>query len=147
MNFVKILTMPLLMGLLFTASANGDESHPPLAGHLIFKQGTLHFRASFVQPPIVGQKSEMLLEARDPRTHQAVAVADKISVALRMPDMDHGSAPTKVTPAADKDGQAILGSYLVRNMQFFMEGGWRVLVTLTDASGTEETQSFDLTLP
>lgn len=134
-------------GLLISASAFAHGgSHSPLAGHLVFKNNTLHMHASFPTEPTVGAKSVMVLEAKDPATHQTIEFNENINVVLWMPSMGHGSAPTQVVPAVDANGILIPGTFLVKNMFFMMGGDWEIRVTLTDAEGTQETQSFAVTL-
>lgn len=113
---------------------------------LVFKNNTLHMHASFPTEPTVGAKTEMLLEAKDPTTHQTIEFNENINVVLWMPSMGHGSAPTQVVPAVDANGILIPGTFLVKNVFFMMGGDWEIRVTLTDAEGNQETQSFAIQL-
>lgn len=128
------------------ASAHEGHDHPPLAGHLSYKQNTLHIHASFQATPVVGQESLLILEAKDAKTHQATELNDNIEVVLWMPSMGHGSAPTQVERAVDTNGNLLAGVFNVRNVYFVMGGEWEVRVTLTDAEGVQETKSFKVTL-
>ncbi len=126
--------------------AHEDHDHSPLAGHMSFKQDTLHIRASFLAAPVVGQESLLVLEAKNPRTHQATELSDNVEVVLWMPSMGHGSAPTRVERAVDANGDALAGVFNVRNVYFVMGGDWEVRVTLTDSQGVQETKDFKVSL-
>lgn len=138
------LVCSLLIG--FLAYANGGHGHPPMAGHMSFKQNRLHIHASFTNAPTVGPESPLVLEAKDPKTHQATELTDKIEVVLWMPSMGHGSAPTRIERALDSKGQLLTGVFNVRNVYFVMGGDWEVQVTLTDVQGVHETKSFEVSL-
>ncbi len=145
-SLLKSITA-LAAGLLISASAFAHGgSHSPLAGHLVFKNNTLHMHASFPTAPMVGQESLMVLEAKDPATHQTIEFNENIDVVLWMPSMGHGSAPTQVERAIDKSGNIIPGTFNVKNVYFIMGGDWEVRVTLTDVEGLQETQSFKIQL-
>jgi hypothetical protein len=137
---VAAVALMVMVGTL--ASAHEGHDHPPLAGHLSFKQNTLHVHASFVSAPLVGQEARMVLEAKDPETHQSVGLKDDVEVLLWMPTMGHGSAPTQVERAMDATGNILPGTFMVRNIFFVMGGEWEIRVTLTDAQGVKETKSF-----
>ncbi len=126
--------------------AHGDHGDQPLAAHLVFKQGALHMHAGFQSPPVVGKESILILEAKNPENHQPVDLNDSVEVALWMPSMGHGSAPTQVQRTLDQNGQVLPGVFTVRNVQFIMGGEWEVRVRLTDDQGQSEIQSFRLTL-
>lgn len=128
------------------ASAHEGHDHPPLAGHLSYKQNTLHLHATFPTAPVVNQESLLVLEAKDAKTHQPTELNDNIEVVLWMPSMGHGSAPTQVERAVDANGDLLSGVFNVRNVYFIMGGDWEVRVTLTDAQGAQETKSFKVTL-
>jgi YtkA-like len=138
------LVAALLIGSI--SSAHEGHDHPPLAGHLSFKQNTLHIHASFPAAPVVGQESLLVLEAKDAKTHQPTELNDNIEVVLWMPSMGHGSAPTQVERTLDASGNVVPGVFNVRNVYFIMGGEWEVRVTLTDAQGVKETKSFTVIL-
>jgi len=117
-----------------------------LAGHLAFKQNTLHIHASFPAAPVVGKEALIVLEAKNAKTHQAIDLTDNIEVDLWMPSMGHGSAPTQIERAMDDDGNILTGVFNVRNAYFIMGGDWDVRVTLTDAQGLQETKTFKVSL-
>ncbi len=141
-------TLALFSALLIggTAAAHGGHHPPALAGHLSFKQNTLHIHASFPNDPVVNQDSLLVLEAKDASTHKETELTDNVDVVLWMPSMGHGSAPTQVERAIDANGNILTGVFNVRNVFFIMGGEWEVRVTLTDAQGAQETKSFKVTL-
>lgn len=142
-SFVVLMSV-VFMGVF--ANAHDGHQHPPLAGHLSYKQNTLHIHASFPTEPVVNQEALLVLEAKDAKTHQPVDLQDSIEVTLWMTAMGHGSAPTQVERAVDSNGNIIPGSFNVRNVYFIMGGEWEVRVTLTDDQGKQETQSFNVNL-
>jgi hypothetical protein len=128
------------------APAHTGHDHPPLSGHLSFKQNTLHLHANFLTAPNVNQEAILVLEAKDAKTHQPTELNDNIEVVLWMPSMGHGSAPTQVERAVEANGNLIPGVFNVRNVYFIMGGEWEVRVTLTDAQGSKETKAFKVSL-
>ena len=111
---------------------------------LSFQGGALVAHAAWETGPRSPQESVLRLEWR---TGAGVpADAGEVRVALFMPDMGHGSAPTRVEAVSDGAGRRLPGVVRVRNMYFTMGGLWEVRVTLRSA-GVAETQSFALTLP
>lgn len=68
------------------------------------------------------------------------------SVVLWMPSMGHGSAPTKIQPALNSEGQSLPGKFEVHNMRFMMSGHWQVLVKAKSCEGTEEMQMIEIHL-
>lgn len=145
----KIAKSVALLAALFVgqvAFAHEGHEHPPLVGHLSFKQNTLHMHAIFPTDPVVNQESLLVLEAKDAKTHQPAELNDNIEVVLWMSSMGHGSAPTQVERAVDLYGNLIPGVFNVRNVYFIMGGEWEVRVTLTDAQGLQETKAFKVTL-
>ncbi|MBN8542499.1 MAG: FixH family protein [Deltaproteobacteria bacterium] len=141
-------TLALFSALLIggTAAAHGGHHPPALAGHLSFKQNTLHIHASFPNDPVVNKDSLLVLEAKVASTHKETELTDNVDVVLWMPSMGHGSAPTQVERAVDANGNILTGVFNVRNVFFIMGGEWEVRVTLTDAQGARETKSFKVTL-
>jgi YtkA-like len=138
--------MIMTFGVLLSSGAIAQHHHEPasLAGHLAFKQNTLHIHADFPVTPEVGKEALLVLEAKDAVTHQTIALNDQVKVVLWMPSMGHGSAPTKVKPALDSQGNVIPGIFKVTNVYFVMGGAWEVRVILTDNQGVVETQKFDV---
>lgn len=138
----------LATGFLISGSvlANGGLDHASVAGHLVFKQNTLHIHATFSGAPMVNEEALLVLEAKDPKTHQTIELNDNIEVVLWMPSMGHGSGPTHVERAVDAQGNIVPGTFNVRNIYFIMGGEWEVRVILTDVTGYKETKAFKVTL-
>lgn len=127
------------------AQENSQQDHSS-GYHLAYKNNTLHIHAQFTNPPVVGKEGFLQLQAMNPALHQPTDLTDKVEVVLWMPDMGHGSSPTRVEKALDQNGQAIPGAYNVRKIYFVMGGAWEVRVVLTDAQGQKETQTFSVDL-
>ncbi|OYZ18058.1 MAG: hypothetical protein B7Y39_14245 [Bdellovibrio sp. 28-41-41] len=138
------LVAALLIGSV--SSAHVGHEPAPLAGHLSFKQNTVHIHASFPAAPVVGKEALIVLETKNAKTHQTIELTDNIEVVLWMPSMGHGSAPTQLERAIDANGNLLAGVFNVRNVYFVMGGDWDVRVTLTDAQGAQETKSFKVSL-
>lgn len=120
-------------------------AHPGHAGHLVFASGKIHAHLSWDQGPDGnGGESIMRVEWHDGVTHQIIDMGLPFEVSLWMPSMGHGSAPTQIQRAIDNQGQAIVGTYQIRNMYFVMPGDWDVRVTLKYQDGTEETQTWSV---
>lgn len=141
-SFLVLATF--LLGAL--TNAHVGHSHPPLAGHLVFKNGSVHVHVTFPQAPAVGQEALLVLETKDAATHQTIALEDSVEVVLWMPSMGHGSAPTQIQRVLDSNGEIMAGIFHVRNIYFTMGGEWEVRVVLTDSNLKKETQSFKMTL-
>jgi hypothetical protein len=148
MNTIFKTVAILATGLVISGSvlAHEGHDHPPLSGHLVFKQNTLHIHATFPDAPMVNEEALLVLEAKDPKTHQTIELNDNIEVVLWMPAMGHGSAPTQVERVVDAQGNIVPGTFNVRNVYFIMAGDWEVRVTLTDAKGVQETKSFTVNI-
>jgi hypothetical protein len=125
--------------------AHSDHGQLP-AGHLVYKQNTLHVHAQFLNQPEINKEALLVLETRDPRNHQIIEIEDSIEVVLWMPSMGHGSAPTQVERQLDAQGNVVPGVFRVRNVYFSMGGLWEIRVGLTDVNGVLETKSFTLNL-
>lgn len=135
------------------AWSHGDHISPttpvadvPMKAHLTYKNKTLHLHVQFAKTPQIGTETFLTIETRSGADHSLVAIDDSIEVALWMPDMGHGSAPTQIDHAVDNEGTIIPGKYSVRKMYFVMGGLWDVQITLTDKNGNQETHQFSLTL-
>lgn len=134
--------------LSFVSIVKAQDGHdePAITANLTFKQYLLHIQASIQNKPVVGQETVIVLEAKNPDTHENVEIVETVDVSLWMPDMGHGSSPTTVEKALDEKGETIPGVYIVREVYFTMGGQWEVNVTLTNAEGQTETQAFKVQL-
>lgn len=141
-----LMSFGLLNFVAIESWGHEGPAHPPMGGHLVFKEKTLHIHVKFVNPPAIGKDSPMILEAKDGKTHRAVELKDTLQVILWMPSMGHGSAPTQIDKLLDDKGQIVLGSYQVKNVFFVMPGDWEIRFVLTEASGAKETRVLNLNL-
>lgn len=139
---MKSILMALISATAIFAQAHQGHVPPSLAGHLVFKNKTVHIHVSFSEKPAVGKPAALKLETKTAGTHEALVLTDKIEVILWMPSMGHGSAPTQVQRATDSLGQILNGVYDVKNVFFIMDGDWEVRVVLTDSEGRQEMKSF-----
>ncbi len=122
-------------------------AHPGHGGHLMFSGGKIHAHLSWDQGPDGnGGESKMHLEWHDGATHALIEPGLPFAVSLWMPRMGHGSAPTQLQRVLDSQGQVLTGTYQVSNMYFVMPGDWDVRVTLKYQDGTEETQTWSVTV-
>ncbi len=128
------------------ATAHVGHNHPPMSGHLVFKNGLVHVHATFPKTPVVGQEALLILETKDAATHQTIALDDSVEVVLWMPSMGHGSAPTQIQRILDSNGEVVAGVFHVRNVYFTMGGEWDVRVVLTNSESVKETQTFKMIL-
>ena len=112
--------------------------------NLLFKDGAVQAIATFAEAPVLGKPNMMTLEFKDGATQSPLALEDQLAVVLWMPDMGHGSRPVKIDPVVDASGNSVVGAYTVTKMYFVMGGLWEVRVSLKDADGVVETQSFDV---
>ncbi len=132
----------LLTLLPFSQNALSDDGH----AHLAFENG-LHAHLSWVKAPVGrGEESQMRLDWYDGSTHNRVEPGLPFEVVLWMPSMGHGSAPTKIDPVANDQGQAVPGAYLVSRMYFVMPGDWDIRVNLTHRNGRKETKAWSIML-
>jgi len=113
---------------------------------LLYPQHDVQIFLQFEEGPLVGRKSVMQMQVKDRKTQQLIALNETIKVTLWMPDMGHGSAPTKIQQINNDQGFPQPGLYRVSNMQFVMGGIWEVYVTLVNAEGQEESQFFTVAL-
>lgn len=122
----SLLLLCILSSFGFFAKASGVD--------LIFDQAQVRAHASWSQAPSTQDEARLHLEFRDPSDQKITEPVGTLSVALFMPEMGHGSAPTQVDHPAP-------GVFDVSNIYFLMPGTWEVRVTLTH-DDTEETRRF-----
>ncbi len=113
---------------------------------LIFAQNAVQAQAVWLVGPQDGDESVLQLNFTNGGTQNPQNLPGSLQVALFMPDMGHGSAPTAVTQTLGGDGQPVRGSYTIRGIYFLMPGLWQVKVTLGNTT-TSETQIFTVTIP
>jgi len=113
---------------------------------LAFANGTVHLEASWMQGPRSPEESVLRLEWKAGDSRSPAEPPGTFRVSLWMPDMGHGSAPTRVQSLLDEHGQPLVGAYRASNLYFTMGGTWEVRVTLKYAGGKEETRAFRIEL-
>lgn len=119
--------------------ANPGEVYP-FAGHLSFDGGQLHAHLYWEVLPEVGVEAIMIVEFFEGAAHTPVEINAEPLLVIDMPQMNHGSAPTKTTPVAG----ASTGTYRITNIHFIMAGQWRVALSLESEDGDVETQYFNI---
>ncbi len=118
---LKLFFSTLLFATAFSFSANAQTSPTTLS----FQQGTLTAELTWAEnSPVVGPESKMQVQWRD-AAGQPVDLAGDFRVVLFMPDMGHGSSPTKIAKPAET-----VGLYKVSKIYFTMPGLWEVRVIL-----------------
>lgn len=120
-------------------------AYPEHNGNLSFAGGKFLAYLSWDQEPNdYGGEPIMRIEWRNGATHEVVDTGLPFEVSLWMPSMGHGSAPTQIQPAVNDRGQAITGTYQIKNMHFLMPGDWDIRVTLKYQDDTLETQAWSI---
>lgn len=150
---MKTLLFSLLLvflGPTLFAHAHSDSAQahptPPAMVHLKFANNTFHAHATWTKGPQVGEESRLQLEWKRASDHAPAEPPGTVKVVLWMPDMGHGSAPTRIQTVPDERGHARTGAYQVTDMHFIMSGRWHVYITLTSPDGTEETKTIVIDL-
>jgi len=137
----------LSMLMLTTASAFATPAHQTQVYQLFFANGAVQAKCTWTQGPQTPAESLMSIEWINGTTLAPAEPPGTFGVALFMPGMGHGSAPTQAQRILDKDGQPAVGAYLISNMYFTMGGMWQVNVTLNYADGTKEMKTIDVDVP
>jgi hypothetical protein len=139
----KLIAALLLMT--FSLGARAHEGHDPRQdhGHLEFQGGAYHAHLSWAKGPDLSGESILLIEFKDGKTHDPIAGPRLDSVfATMQPEMDM-TALGDIAPATDDKGDAILGTYNASGLYLTMGGLWHVQVSVTNADGSQETQTWD----
>jgi hypothetical protein len=134
----------LFLGNVSFAHPGHDHGDPGNMAHLVFANGAVHAHATWIKGPQPSEESALRIEWKNGKDHSPLNLQGTFGVSLWMPDMGHGSAPTKITPVLDANGQPVVGAYDVTNMYFVMGGAWQVNVTLTLPNGQPETQTINV---
>ena len=111
---------------------------------LTFADGTVLADVTWLQPPRAPEENVMLIEWKDAAGRQ-IEPPGAFKVVVWMPDMGHGSSPTKIARYADRSGRPTVGMYRVSDIYFTMGGYWEVQVKLR-YNGGEETQVVPATI-
>lgn len=140
-----IIAFGMLLGGL--AHAHGGHDHGTPMTHLTFANGAIHAHATWQSGPEVSNESLLKIEWKNGADHSPTEPPGAFEVALWMPDMGHGSAPTQIQRVLDAQGQPLTGVYQISNIYFVMGGDWDVNVTLTYQDGSKETQVIKVSIP
>lgn len=135
MRFAFICMLTLVSAVSFAQS-----------GPLHFPKAGLSAELSWLHGPKTGVESILRMDWKN-LVSQHSAEPGSFKVVLWMPDMGHGSSPTRLQRVLGADSQPLVGAYRVTNIYFTMGGVWDVHVSVKLVDGSEETQSIRLTLP
>jgi hypothetical protein len=138
-------SVALIMGLFFSVMTFAQHSHENQI-ELKFEKSGVHAQVRWLKGPIVSEESKLLVEWKTISAQKATNPGS-FKVSISMPEMDHGSAPTQIEQAVDKQGKAILGLYKVNEIYFTMGGHWEVKIAIKQADGSVESQTFSIHLP
>lgn len=102
--------------------------------HLTFSEGRVHAHISWEVGPEVEKESALLVEFKT-SDHKPMVIKSDLKVVLFMPDMGHGSSPTKAKKISES-------TFKVSKVFFTMPGVWEVRLSLKNEDGTKETKVF-----
>jgi hypothetical protein len=135
---MKKIILPLIC-LLFSTVALAQAGPSPV--ELTFQNGALKAEATWLEPGVVtGPETKMQIQWLN-QAGQAVDLDGDFRVQLFMPDMGHGSSPTKIGKLAEP------GLYTVNRIYFTMPGTWEVRVILRLTNQPAETQVLSVLAP
>ncbi len=137
--FATTIGLILITAFAAPTMAQVEASSPAV---LSYQGGNLKAALSWVpeNPAVVGPESKLQVQWLN-AADQAVDIDGDFRVVLFMPDMGHGSSPTKIAKLSEP------GHYQVSKLYFTMPGTWEVRVTFRPADGSNpETQSLPITL-
>lgn len=126
---LKFISSIFLLLATFSATAATNVHH------LSFANGKIQALVSWNVEPQVERESNMVVEFK---TNGGVIPAD-LKAILFMPDMGHGSSPTRVEKISES-------SFKVSKMYFTMPGVWEIRLTIKDENGAKETKFFTVQL-
>jgi hypothetical protein len=133
----KLFFSALVLSALTSLQARAQSA----VGILDYPKAGLQAELTWLEnSPVVGPESRMLVQWRNAQG-EAVSLNGDFRVVLFMPDMGHGSSPTKIAKLPDT-----VGLYRVTKMYFTMPGVWEVKVTLKLADTDPETSVTTLEL-
>lgn len=121
---VKLISSIFLILAAFSATAATNVNQ------LSFANGKIQALISWKVGPQVESESSMVVEFKTNEVNPT-----DLKVVLFMPDMGHGSSPTKVEKISDS-------SFKVSKIYFSMPGLWEVRLTIKNENGAKETKFF-----
>jgi YtkA-like len=149
LTMVGCLQSPLLSHANASAAVAPQQNNQ--AGNtgcdLAFSKTSLCASVTWVKQPTADDQGEFTVRFWDPaqgtEAGPYVTPADDVAVKLWMPEMGHGSSPTKVIAAIDTTGTAVPGVFDVQNIFFVMNGKWQVFIQLKKGSQVVDQVEFD----
>jgi hypothetical protein len=122
-------------------TSNGDGCD------LVFSKVSLCASVTWVKQPTADDQGEFTLRFWEPsqgtEAGPYVTPAGDVAVKLWMPDMGHGSSPTKVIAETDATGTPVPGVFDVQNIFFVMNGKWRIFLQLKKGGQVVDQAEFD----
>ncbi len=106
---------------------------------LKFNKAGLCFTWKWEQKPVNDEAGSFIMKVFRPNAHDGTVVAVDVTpaVVLWMPDMGHGSAPTKIT-------RLDIGTYRVDNVVFIMPGKWQIKFQLKEGTVVKDESIVEL---
>jgi len=126
-----------VMGLILSNTASAQEEI--LSSILNFQNGAIKAELTWIdKAPTAGPESKLQVQWLNAQ-NEAIELDGDFRVVLFMPDMGHGSSPTKIAKLDTNPGL-----YRVSKIYFTMPGLWEVRVTHRPANAAPETQALTL---
>jgi hypothetical protein len=129
-NVIKVLST--IIFLISTFSAFGSDPQQ----HLSFSNDNIHADITWISGPQTEKESVMLVKFRAAEKLENL----DLKVSLFMPEMGHGSSPTRLEKVPGGN------IYKISRVYFTMPGVWEVRVTLRVEDAPPETQTFSLNI-
>jgi len=148
LTMVGCLQSPLLSHANASPTVAPQENNQTEKGcDLSFSKSSLCASVTWVKQPTADDQGEFTLRfwdaAQGTEAGPYVTPADDVAIKLWMPDMGHGSSPTKVIAATDATGSPVAGVFDVQNIFFVMNGKWQVFIQLKKGSQVVDQVEFD----
>lgn len=125
---------------------NSESEPKEIVCPIKFEWNNICAAITWVTGPQEDDASAFTLKFFSPTTGEAQNPSGVVLVKLWMPDMGHGSSPTKVDPSKNANGDVVTGSFDVTNVNFIMGGLWEVRIRLKAADGSEEVRQIEVNL-
>ncbi|MGZ5280076.1 MAG: FixH family protein, partial [Pseudobdellovibrionaceae bacterium] len=129
----------IVMALGFIVSATAVAQEAETAAVISFQNGAIKAELTWLDsPPTAGPESKLQVQWLNAQS-EAIELDGDFRVVLFMPDMGHGSSPTKIAKL-----DTAPGLYRVSKVYFTMPGLWEVRVTHRPANAAPETKALAL---
>jgi hypothetical protein len=134
-----------------SVGSQGGNQHTQSDCDLAFSKAASHASlcayVTWIKHPTADDEGEFVLRIWDPahgtEAGPYVTPAEDVAVKLFMPEMGHGSSPTKVLATKDEHGVVVPGVFDVQNIFFVMNGKWQVFVQLKKGGQVIDQAEFD----